>query len=151
MTRIKAFRFEWTDAWHMIDDGYDSILEISDNGILRIQFLVNNKPFKLILSEKEDEFIEDFRFLFEWNKKYYERKDVFDGTIWCVHFTYDDTSIVAKGMNGFPSDFLNFLNLLHQKYGVPKANIEDEKFILRDIKHTIITEYLEIDSKAMYL
>ena len=151
MTRIKAFRFEWTDAWHMIDDGYDSILEISDNGKLRIQFLVNNKPFKLILSEKEDEFIEDFRFLFEWNKKHYERKDVFDGTIWCVHFTYDDTSIVAKGMNGFPSDFLNFLNLLHQKYGVPKANIEDEKFILRDIKHTIITEYPEIDSRAMYL
>ncbi len=151
MTRIKAFRFEWTDAWHMIDDGYDSTLEISDNGKLRIQFLVNNKPFKLVLSEKEDEFIEDFRFLFEWNKKYYERKDVFDGTIWCVHFTYDDTSIVAKGMNGFPSDFLNFLNLLHQKYGVPKANIEDEKFILRDIKHTIITEYPEIDSRAMYL
>jgi hypothetical protein len=54
-------------------------------------------------------------------------------------------------MNGFPSDFLNFLNLLHQKYGVPKANIEDEKFILRDIKHTIITEYPEIDSRAMYL
>ena len=150
MARIKAFRFEWTDAWHMINDGYDSILEISDNGKIRIQFLVNKKPFKLVISEKEDEFIEDFKFLFKWNKKYYNQKDVFDGTIWCLHFTYDDTSIVAKGMNGFPSDFINFLNLLHQKYGVPKANIENEQFILRDIKHTIITDYPEIDLRAMY-
>lgn len=151
MARIKAFRFEWTDAWHMIDDGYDSILEVSDIGDISIQFLVNTKPFKLILSEKENEFIEDFKFLAKWNDNFYYQLDVFDGTLWKFYFTYDDTSIVAKGMNGFPSDFIDFLSILHKKYGVPKAMIENEKDLLQDIKHTIIIEDSDIDSSAMYL
>ena len=150
MARIKAFRFEWTDAWHNISLGYDSILEVSDSGDISIQFLVNLKPFKLNLSGKENEFIEDFQFLTEWNNKFYDQKDVFDGTIWCLHFTYDDTSIVAKGMNGFPSNFIDFLHLLHQKYSVPKAELEEEKYVLQDIKHTVVIEKTDLDSRAMY-
>ena len=32
MSRIKAFRFSWCDAWRRIDEGYDSILETSEKG-----------------------------------------------------------------------------------------------------------------------
>ena len=32
-------------------------------------------------------------------------------------------------MNGFPSSFLDFLNILHQKYRVTKAELEDEKWL----------------------
>ena len=40
MSKIKAFRFQWSDAWKNIDKGYDSILETSDNGDVILKFLV---------------------------------------------------------------------------------------------------------------
>ena len=50
MGRIKAFRFRWADAWNNIDLGYDSILEKSEKGEVLIKFLVNTKPFDIILT-----------------------------------------------------------------------------------------------------
>ena len=150
MARIKAFRFEWTDAWFNIGEGFDSILETSESGMVSIQFLVNGKPFQLNLTDKEDEFITDMKILKKWNKREYINDGVLDGTMWSLHFTYDNTIIVARGMNGFPSSFLDFLNILHQKYRVPKAELEDEKWIKQDIKHTKIMENPNIDSWAMY-
>ena len=152
MSRIKAFRFKWTDAWGKIDRGYDTILETSDTGNVIIQFLVNNEPFQLNLSNREAEFIEDMKMLNGWNKKEYADPWTLDGTQWRLHFTYDDTSIVAKGRNGFPSDFIDYLNILHQKYSVPKAVFEDgiEKWIKQAIKHTKITNNQDIDAYAMY-
>ena len=61
------------------------------------------------------------------------------------------TAIAARGMNGFPANFLDFLNILHQRYGVPKAVIEDERYIRQDIKHTKTVEVFDIDDRAMYL
>ncbi|MBR0528499.1 MAG: hypothetical protein IJJ76_01870 [Ruminococcus sp.] len=151
MARIKAFRFEWTDAWHNISEGFDSILETSDNGAVSIQFLVNGKPFQLKLTDKEDDFIEDMKILKKWNKREYINDQVLDGTMWSLHFTYDNTAIAARGMNGFPANFLDFLNILHQRYGVPKAVIEDERYIRQDIKHTKTVEVFDIDDRAMYL
>lgn len=152
MSRIKAFRFKWENAWHMIDHGYDTILETSDTGNIIIQFLVNNEPFQLDLSNIEDEFIEDMKMLAEWNKKEYVDPWTLDGTMWSLHFTYDDISIVAKGTNGFPSDFIDFLNILHQKYSVPKAKFEgnDEKWLKQAVKRTKIRNNQDLDSNAMY-
>ena len=151
MSRIKAFRFRWEDAWGMIDSGYDTILEISDTGNIIIQFLVNNKPFQLNISDKEDEFIEDMKILAGWNKKEYADPYTLDGTKWCLYFTYDDISVVSKGVNGFPSDFIDFLNILHQKYDVPKAKYDNnEEWIKYHIKHTKIKNDQDMDSKAMY-
>lgn len=150
MERIKAFRFEWTDAWHQIDEGYDTILETSDSRKVSIQFLVNKEPYELDLTGIEDEFIEKMKILKKWNKREYNNYDVLDGTMWELHFTYDETIIVARGMNGFPSNFLDFLSILHQ-YNVPKALLEsDENWIKQNIKHTKIVENPNIDSWAMY-
>ena len=54
MSRIKAFRFKWTDAWGNIDHGYDSILEISEDDSVCIRFLVNNVPFLVDLKDREE-------------------------------------------------------------------------------------------------
>lgn len=152
MARIKTFRFEWTDAWYRINEGYDTILEISDSGNVTIQFLVNMKPFQLDLTDKEDEFIEDVKILKNWDKREYNNYNVLDGTMWRLHFTYDNTTIVSMGMNGYPSDFSDFLHILHQKYKVPKAGIEiaERKWIKDSIKETEITENPDIDSWATY-
>jgi len=64
---------------------------------------------------------------------------------------FDSIGFRVNERNGFPSDFINFLSILHKKYGVPKARIENEKDHLQDIKHTIIIEDSDIDSTAMYL
>lgn len=151
MARIKAFRFKLTDAWFNIGEGFDSILETSDSGEVSIQFLVNGVPFQLNLTDKEDEFIEDMKILKKWNEREYINFNVLDGIEWSLYFTYDTTIIVARGMNGFPTNFLDFLNILHQKYHVPKAELEDEKLIKQDIKHTKIIENPDIDFMAMYL
>ena len=63
MSRIKAFRFQWSDAWKNIDEGYDSILETSNNGDVILKFLVNTKPFDVILTDKEHTFIDKMTFL----------------------------------------------------------------------------------------
>ena len=151
MARVKAFRFEWTDAWDSISEGFDSILETSESGEVSIQFLVNGKPFQLNLTDIEDKFIEDMKILKKWNKREYHNFNIFDGTMWSLHFTYDTSVIVARGMGGFPSNFLVFLNILHEKYNVPKAELEDEKTIKQDIKNTEIFKNPNIDSWAMYL
>ena len=126
MARIKAFRFEWTDAWFQIDEGYDSIVEISDSGKVSIQFLVNKEPFQLDLTDKEDEFIEKMKILKKWNQREYVNSGYFDGTMWRLFFTYDGTVIVSSGMNGFPSNFLDFLAILH-RYNVPKSKFETDE------------------------
>ena len=150
MARIKAFRFIWTDAWFRIDEGYDSILEISDSGKVSIQFLINKEQFQLDLTDKEDEFIEKMTLLKKWNQREYHNYDILDGTAWRLYFTYDDTVIVSSGMNGFPSNFLDFLAILHQ-FNVPKSRFEaDEKWIKREIKHTKIADNPNMDSIAMY-
>ncbi len=151
MARIKAFRFEWTDAWHHIGEGYDTILETSESGRVSILFLVNGRPFQLDLTDIEDSFIADMKLLKKWNKRYYDNDGVLDGTMWRLYLTYDDTVIAATGMNGFPANFLAFLDILHQRYGVPKAALEDEKWIKQCIKDTKILEAPDDDPMAMYL
>lgn len=151
MARIKAFRFLWTDAWGRINEGYDSILELSDSGNISIQFLVNGSPFQLDLTDREDEFINDMRIIKKWNKRLYSNSNVWDGTMWSLQFIYDDTSVIATGENGFPSSFLDFLKIFHQKYNLPKSKFEeDEKWIKECKKNTKIIENANNDSSAIY-
>ena len=105
MSRLIAFRFQWTDAWFRIDEGYDSIIETSDGGSATIKFLVNNKPYDIVLTGREDEFICDLQLLNGWNKKCYENNYVFDGTMWNLLFIYDDVKVFAQGSNAFLKNF----------------------------------------------
>ena len=91
------------------------------------------------------------KILKKWNKRVYINNNVLDGTMWNLYFTYDNTAIVSRGRNGFPSNFLDYLNILHQKYSVPEAKFENDKWIMQDIKHTKIIDSPDIDSWAMYL
>ena len=152
MSRIKAFRFRWCDAWRRIDEGYDSILETSDKGDVVIRFLVNSKPYKIVLTEKESEFIDDLAFLKTWNQKEYINECYLDGTNWKLFFTYDDTAVCSRGSNGFPVTFTDFLDLLHEKYNIPKSLIEKgyEKKMKDVIKETTIVKNPKLDNSAMY-
>lgn len=143
MPRIKEFRFKMSNAWGMIDGGYDSILEFSDKGDITILFLVNLKPYKIVLTNKENQFIKDMCFLEKWNNNSYNNYWVLDGYMWSLSYVYDDIHVQANGINGFPADFLKFLNLIHNKYNVPKADYENENFIVSSIKNT---EVLQLDS-----
>lgn len=136
MPRIKKFKFTISDAWGQIDGGYDSILEISDKGDVTILFLVNLKPCKIILTDIENQFINDMRFLSDWNNKSYNNNCVLDGHRWSLSYAYDDVEVKANGYNGFPPNFLKFINLIHNKYNIPKANYENEKLIVSYIKNT---------------
>lgn len=151
MARIKVFRFFLADAWERINEGYDSILELSDSGNISIQFLVNSVPFQLDLTNREDEFIDDMKIIKKWNKRLYINPNVLDGTMWSLHFRYDDTTIITTGENGFPSNFLDFLQMLHQRYNLPKSRFEaDEKWIKECIKNTKIIKKAINDSYAIY-
>ena len=116
MSRIKAFRFKWVDSWYNVDCGYDAILETSDKGDISILILINAKPYKIPLKEREDEFIEDMKFLKHWDSTFYFCNSLLaDGTYWALQYAYDDVSICAQGHEGYPKKFLEFLNILHQK------------------------------------
>ena len=135
MPRIKDFKFILSNAWGMIDKGYNCVLELSDNGDVTILILVNAKPYKVVLTNKEEQFIKDMKFLEEWNDKSYYNPYILDGYMWSLSYSYDDVYITANGRNGFPNNFLRFLNLFHSKYNIPKADYEDEKFIESAIKN----------------
>lgn len=152
MRRIKAFRFQWTDAWKNIDCGYDSILEASENGDIIIKFLVNTKPFDIILTGRENRFIDEMSFLKEWSNKIYSNSWVVDGDIWRLDFIYDNTVIRSFGSNGYPKEFPNFLNLLHQLYNLPYSDIDKSYSprIKRSINDTEITEDADFFKRAIY-
>lgn len=153
MKRLKEFRFVWTDAWHQIDDGYDSILETGENGAVFIKVLVNLIPFSINLTDREDSFIEELRDIGveDWNQKEYCDPWVCDGDIWRLSLTYDSHHIVTGG-NGYPSTFPAFLKLLHDKYDLPRANIEKaaKTKIIHGVKHAKISEITYADF-ATYL
>ena len=152
MGRIKAFRFRWADAWNNIDLGYDSILEKSEKGEVLIKFLVNTKPFDIILTERENDFIERMSILKEWNNKLYSEPWAIDGDIWRLDYIYDDTVIHSFGSNGYPKEFPYFLHLLHQFYHLPYSDIEKSysPHMKQSINNTEITEDADFFKKAMY-
>ena len=152
MSRIKAFRFQWSDAWKNIDEGYDSILETSDNGDVILKFLVNMKPFDIMLKDKEHTFIDKMAFLKEWNNMEYCNSWVCDGTMWSLDFIYNNTIIRSAGTNGYPKEFPYFLHLLHQIYHLPYSDIDKSysDHIKQYIKHTKISENTELFNSAIY-
>lgn len=89
------------------------------------------------LTGREGQFLEDIRSVRKWNGKFYET-DYFDGTMWTFSLAYDNKSISASGMNGYPQSFLRFLQVLHEKYGLPKAACEDEKTVMEFVKETAV-------------
>ncbi len=142
MARLKEFRFVWTDAWHRIDNGYDSVLERAENGAARIRFLANLTPFTIDLTDREDAFIADLEDVgvADWNQKEYTDPWAFDGDIWMFRLTYDSHHILAGGMNGYPAAFPQFIKLLHDQYALPRANINNKARILHGIKCAEINE-----------
>lgn len=80
------------------------------------------------LSNCIENFIEDLENLgiSEWNGQSYSPIDivVLDGTQWVFSIAYGTTHIHASGCNAYPPHFDDFLELLHEKYGVPEADIE---------------------------
>ena len=150
MARIKAFRFRWADAWSNTDKGCDTIIETSDSGKISIQFLVDQRPFTLDLTGREDEFINDIAFVKQWDKKVYQNNNIMDGTKWSLHFTYDGTAVITKGSNAFPKDFQNFLDILHDKYDVPKAKLEKDTDIGYCSKHGTFTDDPDLGLHAVY-
>lgn len=79
-------------------------------------------------------------FLNAWNNKIYHNNYVLDGYMWSLSYAYDDININAEGINGFPTNFMNFINLLCTKYGIPQAAYIHDDFIKDSIKHTVISE-----------
>lgn len=142
MARLKEFRFLRTDSWYQIDDGFDSILQTSEGGAVSIEVLVNLKPIAIDITDREDAFIADLEDVgvADWNQKEYVDSWVFDGDMWMLSMTYDATHIIEKGMSGYPPSFPQFLGVLHNKYGLPKAKIEDDSRISYGIKHAEISK-----------
>ena len=155
MSRIKAFRFTWLDAWFTANSGYDAVLETSENGDVSILIRVNREPYKISLTGREDEFIEDMNFLKNWNKKAYHFKSspntiLLDGTSWELLYEYDDVSIYTYGHEGYPLKFLKFLNIFHQKYEIPVAHFET--YLREDyFEHTTIRENVNTNPDDMFI
>lgn len=155
MSRIKAFRFTWLDAWFTANRGYDAVLERSENGDVSVLIRVNREPYKISLTGREDEFIEDMKFLKNWDKKFYHYKYssnvlILDGTSWELLYEYDDVSIYTSGHNGFPLKFLKFLNIFHEKYDIPMANFE--KYLKEDFfEHTKIRENVNTNPEDRFI
>lgn len=56
MNRLKQFTLHWCDAWHKYDGGIISIL-VTGEGKTQIDFLVNEKPVTIDITEIEDDLI----------------------------------------------------------------------------------------------
>ena len=154
MSRLQEFRFRWMDAWWMIDCGCDCELRISANGEAIIDGLVNLEPCVINLAGIEDAFISDLEAtgVCEWDKKLYEPYEAYlDGYMWTLEITYDSRRICARGENGYPASFPRFLNILHEKYNLPKSKIEAGLERADFIEDTKITEIDEFYSTLGYM
>ena len=152
MSRLKEFKFRWMDAWFRINRGYDSELECLENGEASIHVLVNMEPFEINLTGIEDTFIKDLEDIGinEWDKKYYVLHDYFDGYMWSLSIAYDFRKICAQGANGYPAPFPRFLELLHDKYHLPKSKTESVINLERFIKDTQIEEMNDPENTSFY-
>jgi hypothetical protein len=114
--------------------------------------MVNSQPYEVDLTGKENEFISELDFLKNWNKKSYIDEWCLDGYDWEIFFTYDNTVIYANGYNGYPPDFPDFLDILHNKLSVPKSNIEKcyKEGLKPAINRTTVTYDPNLGKKAMY-
>ncbi len=59
MNRFKQFTLHWCDAWHKYDCGIMSIL-VNGEDKTQIDFLVNEKPITIDITEIEDDLIKQF-------------------------------------------------------------------------------------------
>ena len=153
MGRLITFRFIWTDAWMRIDRGYYCKLHKFKNGNVSIRGLANEKYFEINLSGIENLFIKDLESIGigEWNQKFYHNPYVLDGNMWRLNLAYDCTDIHAEGMNGYPKTFLQYLDLMHNKYGMPKAEMENPQRISSLLKDIEITELTNTMFSSYYM
>lgn len=126
MSRLKQFHFVWCDAWHMIDSGYDIILETSDKGEVSLQCLVNLKPQKISLTDRENDFIDSLERcnIQTWNEKQYGNYNFEDGSMWDLVVAYDNVTVRSKGMNGYPKEFVLFIDTLCDMWGLSDSRIK---------------------------
>lgn len=149
MSRIKEFHFIWCDAWHNIDDGFDTILETADNGNVALQCLVNLKPQKIDLTDKEDLFIRSIEEcnVKSWNGKRYDNYNYEDGSMWVLDFAYDDVIIRARGMNGYPSEFVDFVETLCDKWELNPSGLSSgmKRWPKKFNKGTVVKELSDFE------
>lgn len=158
MSRLKEFRFCWADAWNNVECGYDTILETTDSGNVYLQCLVNGKSQCIDMTGREDIFISDLEQcnIRDWDKKNYANYDYLDGTRWRLSIAYDDVSIRATGMNGYPKEFRQFIELLTVTWGLQESYIciGEERNFKNMIKGTAVekmSSYTEtISSYSLY-
>ena len=123
LARIKEFRFWWADAWNDIGKGYDTILETSDSGYVMLQCLVNGKTQSIELTDLENDLIDAFELcnIKNWDKKNFYNCDYEDGNRWRLYIAYDDVLIRATGMNGYPKEFGQFLDVIVDGLGLQES------------------------------
>lgn len=122
--RLKGFKFKIQTAFsHVNNSGYEAILVNGLNAIT-INFLVDNTPC-IINIDDENEFINDLLKIEvnDWNNKGYFCLTE-DAWTWNIELSYDDKSIVSGGLGGFPKNFLLFMDLLHDKYGLKYSDLD---------------------------
>ena len=140
-SRLKEFRFRWSDAWNSDETAIDTILETSSNGMIKIRIISAGTPYTIDLSSRENEFIQELEELDikNWDsKEYYQFCE--DGDRWMLYVTYDDVHIESRGSNGYPKKFDRFLNLLDAYLG-EKIFLRNRKYIQNGIKGAISKTY----------
>ncbi|SHJ80688.1 hypothetical protein SAMN02745136_00932 [Anaerocolumna jejuensis DSM 15929] len=65
--------------------------------------------------------------MFQWDGKHYVNPYILDGYMWELVIVYDSKSIRARGSNGYPPKFELFISILHDKWGLSKAEIDSQK------------------------
>lgn len=121
MGKIKKFKLYWGDAWGIITEGYDSTIEITEDGKTILQFLADMKPVSINIGDKEDMFIHAIKKTdIEKLRGYkYDYVDMLDGDEWSLDIIADDLDVYASGHCVFPYEFERLLEYLHKEWHLP--------------------------------
>jgi len=121
MGKIKKFKLQWGDAWRIISEGYDSTIEITEDGKTILQFLVNMKPVSINLGDREDEFIQAIKKtgIKKISGYYFDYEGMLDGDEWRLDIVADGIDVFASGHCIFPHEFERLLEYLHKEWHLP--------------------------------
>ena len=130
MGKIKKFKLHWADAWGIIGDGYDSTVEITEDGKTVLLFLVNMKPTRINLGDREDEFIIGIKEsgIQTIDGRNFDDKNMLDGDSWNIDIIADGLEVSAKGHGVFPKELERFLEYLHKEWHLPICNIAKQYY-----------------------
>jgi hypothetical protein len=137
--KFKVFSFVWKDAFNTSNWGYEILLENTPKGS-NLLVLSDGAPTTIVIDD-ENELLDELMKcnITSWDDNIYECICE-DGYRWGLFVAWDNQEVRAWGDNGYPCEFIAFLEVLHGKFGVPNAEIDSQKgFDLKtEIKHTKI-------------